>query len=210
MRFRAVFALALLLFAPSAFAQAAPRLFAERDYESYFTPGAFRADSPTYNSVGLRLIAEGDGFANGATTGVDVMPRWDPESTFRFLKVKTAAVARMDVRWDARARAFRYEITAAVFEHGPEEVWLSNNDRLEISPDDRSGGTVRNYYRGVIRRMEQDVDAFDRLYRASAVGQWTLQCFWIAIPNYDVECRATGPDASQPIVYRYKKLNLTS
>jgi hypothetical protein len=202
MRLALAFVLALGLFAPALAQTTERRVFADTDYEAYFSNGSFNTTSPTLESVSFNTYALKGGKL--MLTYIEAMPRWDRASPYPFVKVKGTYEFRLG-KFDRKLNARVYNMPNAEFDSYIGEVWLSRDKRMTISPGDVSVGSMRGYNKSIAIARGQNPEKADAAYRSVVVGDWTLRCAFVDKPAYEVECVIMNLETGYRIVRRYLK-----
>ncbi|MDP3736040.1 MAG: hypothetical protein Q8R02_01545 [Hyphomonadaceae bacterium] len=193
-----------------------PRVFSRADYETYFKPGRFATYSPFYQSDGVMDVvgnkvtgAAGQYLLEQSTKSFDVSPNYDFTSAYPFYKIQTQHTELMV--WDARQGLYRYDYTAAEFGVDKARVWESNDQALKISPADKGGGDLHQFYRDADRRAGQNPKTMEDDFKTTIVGQWTLTCSFIRDDRFEVECNAKHLRSEHVETFFYRRLDeLTS
>ncbi len=194
---------------------ARPTVFTQQDYLTYFAPGDFSTHSPYYESDGRLEVksnkvirVSGLEFLEQSVTSLDVSRNYDLLSDYPYYKIQADGSELL--KWDSALSAFVYEYSNKDFEANSSKVWISKNDRIEISADDRPSGLLHNFYNAADQKAKADVRALDDKYRKDVVGVWSMQCSYLSESKYDVECRYTHQPTRRVERYYYRKLNLVS
>lgn len=187
-----------------AFAQAPieRRVFADADYEAYFTEGFFSTESPTHQSRGFHHHTLKGGKLT--VSYIEVMPRWDRLSPYPFVKLKDTDRVRLGVL-NKKLNARVYQISNTEFDVPFGEVWLSRDKRMTISAADVSVGSMRDHNKATSIAAGKSPERADAAYRRSVVGDWSLRCAFVKGPTYEVECINVHLESGYRIVRRYLK-----
>ena len=220
-RLRVVLATGLLAaaFAAAADAQLArkpERVFTRADYESYFKAGRFATYSPFYQSDGVMAVVRnvvtpvaGQYRLEQTTTSFDSSPNYDVSSKYPWYKIQTQHVEQMV--WDPKLGLYRYDYLPAEFGADKARVWESNDRNLVISPGDKSGGDLHQFYRDADRRAGQNPKKMEDDFKKTIIGAWTWTCSFIKHEQFEVECNAKHLATQHVETFYYRRLDeLTS
>lgn len=181
------------------------RLFTNADYDTFFSEGSRRFETAERRGQGIEQRHMVKGVYSLTVT--EVMPKWNPASLYRYLKIRMTTTNRAGV-WNKTLKSRVYEATEIDFEeYKTSNVWLSNNNRIEISPEDASIGSVVGYYRVLARARGADPAAVEQTYRGFILGKWSVRCEYLEDETFDVECVQTKLATGEAIVRRYFKQN---
>lgn len=179
------------------------RLFTNTDYDRFFSEGSRRFETAERRGQGIEQRYTVKGVFTLTVT--EVMPKWNPSSLYPYLKIRMTAPNRAGI-WNRTLKARVYDATEIDFEeYKMSNVWLSNNNRIEISAEDARVGNVFSYYRNLARARGADPAAVEPTYRAFIMGKWSVRCEYLEDETFDVECVQTRLATGDAIVRRYFK-----
>ena len=204
MRIAMTLALSLAL-AFQAAAQTEPkrRAFTEADYATFFSPGIRQYATAPAERQGILAFSRRGGDLMLKHT--EAMPKWDPGSLYPFVKVILSYKAEIG-SWDNTTKASVYRATEADVESTKNAiVWLSNNNRPEISADDARVGTLWGYYVSLARKHRTDVNQLEAWLRRETMGIWSMRCEFVRDATYEFECVHTHLDDGAKKIRRYLK-----
>lgn len=204
MRIGLALALSLALAFP-AVAQTEPQRhpFTKADCISYFGGGVRRYVSVPAGRQGLQEVS-----LSGATLVLrqtEAGPKWDPASLYPFVKTVSSDDNRLGA-WDKTLKAYVYRATEAdVKDTNGYIVWLSKNNRPEISTDDVRVGSVDGYNRSIAKKHGIPFERYEDWFRGEIMGKWSMRCAFLQDDVYEVECVHTHITDGSQQVRRYLK-----
>lgn len=178
-----------------------PRAFTEADYPAFFSSGVLPYVSG--ERQGVLQFTRNDG--HRMLRQIEAHPRWDTTSLYPYIKFVSFGREQLG-RWDRKLGAQTYTANEDDLEIIKNSiVWLSRNNRPEVSPDDVRIGTLWGYYATLAKKRRVPMKEFEVWFREEMLGGWSMRCDFVQSENYEAECVHTHMTDGSQQTRRYLK-----
>ena len=183
------------------------------DHKAYFTEGAFASYSPEFEQYGREILIEADydetgtkALLNATWAGVFVYSNLLPDTDYEFAKTRIENFQR-SVFWNAQRKSWIVDIEPQDVSDVGGEVWLSHDNDLAISPDDKQYGTESSYYDEAYALTGGACCLSQEEYDAVTIGRTVETCSFINHQAWDVVCYYNHQKSGNRYRYYYKRMH---